>query len=84
MIKEPKIRGKDTPSGDKAPWLHDAYTTDARAFYLKEHVLAQGALNNVAQRSEDPDVVRHFERLMAIEEILALLTHNEQNRDEDD
>lgn len=84
MIKEPKIRGKDTPSGDKTQWLHDAYTSDARAFYLKEHVLAQGALNNVAQKSGDPNVVRYFERLMAIEEILALLTHNEQNREDDD
>ncbi len=83
MIKEPKIRGKDS-IGDKTTWLHTQYTHDARAFYLKEHVLAQGALNNAAQLSEDPNVVRHFERLMAIEEILALLTHNEQNRDDDD
>lgn len=83
MIREPKIRGKDS-TGEKSTWLHDAYTHDARAFYMTEHSLAQGALNNAAQQSEDPNVVRHFERLMAIEEILALLTYNEQNRDDDD
>lgn len=77
------MRGKDAQTGDKASWLHSSYTLEARAFYMKEHVLAQGALNNAAQLSEDPNVVRYFERLMAIEEILALLTYNEQERDDD-
>lgn len=84
MIKEPKIRGKNTPSGDKALWLHDAYTIDARAFYLKQHQEAQEALNNAAGQCADIFVARQYERMVAIEEILALLTYNEQNRDDDD
>ena len=83
MIKEPKIRGKDAGT-DKTGWLHHPYTLDARAFYLKQHAEAQKALNNAAGQCADIFVARQYERLMAIEEVLALLTHNEQNRDDDD
>lgn len=83
MIREPKIRGKDAVA-DKAGWLHHSYTIDARAFYLKQHRVAQDALNNAAQTSHDHAVARLYERMVAIEETLALLTHNEQNREDDD
>ncbi len=84
MIREPKIRGKDTPSGDKALWLHDAYTTDALVFYVKQHQEAQAALNNAAQTSLDPTIARLYERMAGVEEIIALLSYNEQNRDDDE
>ncbi len=83
MIKEPKIRGKNS-STDKTGWLHHPYTIDARAFYLEQHRVAQEALNNAAQTSQDPNIARHYERLVAIVEIVNLLTHNEQNREDDD
>lgn len=82
MIKEPKIRGKDS-RGDKTGWLHHPYTHDARAFYLKEHALAQAVLNRACAASPNAEIARHYERLMAVEEILALLTYNEQERDDD-
>lgn len=83
MIKEPKIRGKDS-TGEKSTWLHDTYTTDARVFYVKQHQEAQAALNNACAASHDPSIARLYERMKAIEEIVALLTYNEQNRDDDD
>lgn len=83
MIKEPKIRGKDS-TGEKSTWLHTQYTHDARAFYLKEHARAQAVLNRACAASQSAEIARHYERLKAVEEILALLTYNEQNRDDDD
>ena len=83
MSKGPKIRSKDCPEGDKATWLRDQYTAEARAFYTKEHAGAVNALVNSAQASQDPNVVRRYEQLRALEEILELLTYNEQDRDDD-
>lgn len=83
MIKEPKIRGKDS-RGYKAGWLNHEYTLEARAFYSKEHAQAQAVLNRACAASPNAEIARHYERLVAIEEILALLTHNEQNRDDDE
>lgn len=84
MNNRPKIEGKDSPTGDKASWLHNPYTIDARAFYVKERTQAVQNLINAAAVSSDVNVVRHYEMLIAIAEVVNLLTHNEQNRDDDD
>ena len=83
MIGTTGPRSKDCPNGDKATWLRNEYTIEARAYYEKERVLAMEALVMAAQASQDPHVVRHYEQLRAMEEILVLLTHNEQDRDDD-
>ncbi len=83
MSKGPKIRSKDCPEGDKASWLRDLYTTEARAFYVKQHQQALDSLVMAAQASQDPNVARRYEQLRALDEILALLTYNEQDRDDD-
>lgn len=83
MKKEPLIRGRDSTS-DKTTWLHSPYTLEARAFYVKQYKEAQDALNNAAAQCSDIFVSRQYERMVAIEEVLALLTYNEQNRDDDD
>jgi hypothetical protein len=84
MNARPKIEGKDTPTGDKASWLHNPYTLEARTFYMKERNQAVQNLINASAASSDINVVRHYEMLMAIAEICNLLTYNEQNRDDDD
>ncbi|MEE9393412.1 MAG: hypothetical protein V3W41_12995 [Planctomycetota bacterium] len=82
MIKEPKIRGKNS-AGYKTSWLCDEYTISARVFYVKQHQEAQAALNSACAATQDPNVIRHYERMVAIEETIALLTYNEQERDDD-
>lgn len=84
MNNKPRIEGKDSPTGDKASWLHNPYTLEARAFYRKEQAAAAESLVNAAAMSSDVNVVHHYEKLKATVEICNLLTYNEQNRDDDD
>ncbi len=81
-MKPPRIQAKHA-AGDKSEWLHLEYTIDARKFYEKQRGDALAALLGAAQASKDPHVVRCYGALAGLEEILSLLTYNEQGRNDD-
>ena len=73
---------KDIPDGDKPSWLTHSYTTEARRYYFKERKQALELLINACQATQDPAVVRFYEKYKAADHVVALLTEHEKRRDE--